>query len=113
MPEELDKLVVALQQAASERGLFVFDGEPDVTKLASVAWGGDWLSFLDLAQQARAHLLYIRAHRYDPNQVIVEESGLFRTCRTTNRGLPHQKALEEFFPFFGHLGHEALSAMAF
>jgi hypothetical protein len=35
---------------------------------------------------------------------------LFRTSRTTNRGLPHQEDLEEFFPFFDQIAHEALSA---
>jgi len=74
MPEELDKLHALIQQAATERGLLVFDGEPDVAKLASVTWAGDWLSFLDLARQTQARLLYLREQRYDPNQVIIEES---------------------------------------
>ena len=37
---------------------------------------------------------------------------LFRTCRRTNRGLLHQKDLEEFLPFFDQVRRKSLSCMA-
>lgn len=75
MTQGLGDLRATISQAASERGLLVFDGEPDVSKLASVAWRGDWLSFLNLAQQANVRLLYIWERRYDPNEAIYEATG--------------------------------------
>jgi hypothetical protein len=59
MVEDLEQLHVAIHQAASERGLIVFDGEPDVSKLASVAWNA----------------LYVRKRQYDSGQIIAEVTG--------------------------------------
>jgi hypothetical protein len=75
MIEEFEQLRVAIHQAASERGLLVFNGEPNVSNFASVVWNADWLAFLDLAQRVHASLLYVCERRYEPGQIIAEESG--------------------------------------
>jgi hypothetical protein len=74
MSEELDTLRASIQETASAHGLTVFDGEPDVSRLASVAWRGDWMTFVGLAKQAGATLLYLHEDRYDPDQVILQQS---------------------------------------
>jgi integrase/recombinase XerD len=43
----------------------------------------------------------------------VKQFGLFRTCRRTKTGLPHQEDLHEFSPFFSHVNQEALFVHGF
>src|SRR6266487_5695466 len=100
MPEELDKLRIALQQAASERGLIVFDGEPDVAKLASVAWNGDWLSFLDLAQ-LRRYADWIFECREAIDTVLDETEQIGQE----NRTLRSQEAARKLHEYAMQLAH--------
>jgi len=72
---ELNNLRANIYKASVERGLIIFDGEPNLEKIPFVVWHGDWLPFLDLAQKVHADLLYICEEKYDPDTVIVEETG--------------------------------------
>lgn len=72
MLKELDGLRAKIIQAATERGLLVFDGQPDISKLADITWEGDWLTYLDRASQAHATLLYLEEWRYASEEMIEE-----------------------------------------
>jgi hypothetical protein len=72
---ELNSLRASINKAAVERGLIVFEGDPYYENMPSVIWDGDWLTFLDLAQEVHVQLLYFSEQKYDPDTAIVQETG--------------------------------------
>jgi hypothetical protein len=53
----------------------------------------------------------IMTSAFIPTNII--KSGSPGVAVGANQGLPHQKGLEEFSPFFGHIGHESLFTHGF
>jgi hypothetical protein len=72
---ELNSLRANVYKAASDRGLIVFEGDPYYENMPSVIWDGDWNTFLDLAQKVHVQLLYFSEQKYDPDTVIIQETG--------------------------------------
>lgn len=67
--EVLEGLLQRLFDAAQEHDLAVFPGMPDAPG-GSVAWTGEELDYLKLADRARIRMLYVRSHRYDPDEEV-------------------------------------------
>jgi hypothetical protein len=75
MVSEFELLCKAVRSAATDAGMVVFDGTPDLINVPTVLWHGEWDAFIDLAHKANASLLYIHESKYDPDTLIDEIIG--------------------------------------
>jgi hypothetical protein len=75
MYDEIQYLRDEIIAAATTSGLVVFEGSPDLEDVPAVTWRGDWETFVALARQAKATLLYVHQWEYDPDAMIDEVVG--------------------------------------
>jgi hypothetical protein len=59
-----------ISSTATDAGLVVFAGIPDLENVPTVTWRRDWQTFIALAQNAHATILYVQEWKYDPDSVI-------------------------------------------
>lgn len=62
---DLDELLVAIKEKATEKGLRLVSGAPIVSSIVYITWTEEWIAYLDLAKQVGASLLYIHAEPFD------------------------------------------------
>lgn len=72
MSYNLEELHITISQAAIAHGLIVFHEIPAHFSFGIVIMNEDWQGFLSYAKQAGAQILYLKAFRYDPKQIIAE-----------------------------------------
>lgn len=62
----LSGLLQTIREGVDTRGLIAYEGMPSLRRaLAVVQWEGDWSQFLDVAQRARATLIYLCENSFD------------------------------------------------
>jgi len=68
--EDLGQVFEALKDEARKKGLVSFPTIPQLADYPRVGWDGDWLTFLTIAVDAQATVLYLLEHSYDPDDEV-------------------------------------------